>query len=83
MLTLARSGVPQLAFWQLATDIDVERGMARTARTQRPVAGLSSIDVERLKFQAHASIGAIPRDAWQRMLPGEPESWDFYRATGQ
>ena len=80
MLTLARTGVPQLAFWQLATDIDVERGMARTARTQRPVAGLSSIDVERLKFQAHASIGAIPRDAWQRMLPGEPESFDFYRA---
>jgi predicted N-acyltransferase len=69
-----------LAYWRLATDIDVEPGMARAVRTQGFVAGLSSIDVERLTFRAHPSIAAIPRDEWQRILPGEPESWDFYRA---
>jgi hypothetical protein len=35
----------------------------------------------KLTFRTYASISAIPRDAWERMLPGEPESWDFYAAA--
>lgn len=34
-----------------------------------------------LTFRTYASISAIPREAWERMLPGEPESWDFYAAV--
>jgi Acetyltransferase (GNAT) domain len=26
-------------------------------------------------------VGAIPRSEWERVLPGEPENWDFYSAT--
>lgn len=33
-----------------------------------------------MQVQVHASITAIPREAWERMLPGEPESWDYYKA---
>src|SRR5262245_20279886 len=33
-----------------------------------------------LTFRTYASAAAIPRSAWERMLPGEPESWDFYSA---
>lgn len=30
--------------------------------------------------RAHASVGQIPRETWDSLLPGEAESWDYYRA---
>ncbi len=45
------------------------------------VAAQSKAAVRRLSFRTYASIASIPREAWQRMLPGEPESWDFYAAV--
>src|SRR5205823_13294912 len=35
----------------------------------------------RLTFRTFSSVSAIARGAWERMLPGEPESWDFYAAV--
>ena len=40
----------------------------------------SGLDVRVL---VHAGVAAIPRDAWERLSPGEPESWDFYHAGDQ
>ena len=34
-----------------------------------------------LAYRTYASVASIPRSAWERMLPGEPESWDFYTAV--
>jgi hypothetical protein len=34
-----------------------------------------------LTIKSFASMASIPRAAWERMLPGEPESWDFYAAV--
>ena len=34
-----------------------------------------------LAYRTYASVVSIPRSAWERMLPGEPESWDFYTAV--
>jgi hypothetical protein len=34
-----------------------------------------------LTFRTFASVACIPRPMWERMLPGEPESWDFYAAV--
>jgi len=34
-----------------------------------------------LTFRTYPSVSAIPRADWERMLPGEPESWNFYAAT--
>jgi hypothetical protein len=34
-----------------------------------------------LTFRTYASVAAIPRETWERLLPGEPESWDFYSAV--
>jgi Acetyltransferase (GNAT) domain len=31
--------------------------------------------------QSFSSIAHVPRAEWDRMLPGEPESWDFYAAV--
>lgn len=33
--------------------------------------------------RAHASVAEIPQAVWDRLLPGEPESWSFYRAVEQ
>ncbi|MDX2204717.1 MAG: GNAT family N-acetyltransferase [Hyphomicrobiaceae bacterium] len=32
-----------------------------------------------MRVDFHASIGEIPRPAWDRMLPGEPEDWNYYK----
>ena len=37
--------------------------------------------VAKLTFRTYASVSSIPRSAWERMLPGDPESWDFYTAV--
>jgi predicted N-acyltransferase len=42
-----------------------------------PLSGLAS----RLTIKSYASVSSIPRAAWERLLPGEPESWDFYSAV--
>ena len=34
-----------------------------------------------LTIKSYDSIASIPRTAWERVLPGEPESWDFYAAV--
>jgi predicted N-acyltransferase len=44
-------------------------------------AGVPAAARTQLAFRTYASISSIPREAWQRMLPGEPESWDFYTAV--
>lgn len=33
------------------------------------------------EVRVHASVGEIERAAWQRLLPGEPENWDYYRVV--
>jgi hypothetical protein len=35
----------------------------------------------KLTIKSYESVASIPRAAWERMLPGEPESWDFYSAV--
>ena len=49
-------------------------GMARVAAPPAKAPG-------RFKVRSYESISSIPRAAWERLLPGEPESWDFYRAV--
>ena len=34
-----------------------------------------------MRGEVYSSITGVPREAWVRMLPGEPESWDYYRAV--
>ena len=33
------------------------------------------------EVRVHASVTEIPRAEWQRLLPGEPENWDYYRVV--
>jgi predicted N-acyltransferase len=42
---------------------------------------LRASDLNQLTFQVYRSIADIPRNKWQRLLPGEPESWNFYQAV--
>jgi hypothetical protein len=35
----------------------------------------------RFVVKSYDSIASIPRTAWERTLPGEPESWEFYAAV--
>jgi len=35
----------------------------------------------KLTTRSYESISSIPRAVWERLLPGEPESWDFYAAV--
>ncbi len=44
-------------------------------------ARMSASTTARITYRTYASIASIPREAWERMLPGEPESWDFYSAV--
>jgi hypothetical protein len=60
--------------------MDAEPGTASPLRTPRAIPAFPQTGSGRFKFSAHASITAIPRAEWERLLPGEPESWDFYRA---
>ncbi len=34
-----------------------------------------------MRAVVHSSIAEIPKDAWDRMLPGEPEGWVYYKAA--
>lgn len=34
-----------------------------------------------MRGEIYPSIAGVPRADWERMLPGEPESWDYYRAV--
>lgn len=42
--------------------------------------GMSRTSARHITFRALQSVEEIPRAAWERLLPGDPESWDFYRA---
>jgi hypothetical protein len=35
----------------------------------------------KLTFRTYTSVSSIARSAWERILPGEPESWDFYSSV--
>jgi hypothetical protein len=54
---------------------------AESASASADVATTASTTVGPLTFRSYASVSSIPRAAWERMLPGEPESWDFYAAV--
>jgi predicted N-acyltransferase len=60
--------------------MDAEPGTAPPLRTPRAIPALPESSSGRLKISTHASIAAIAREQWERLMPGEPESWDFYRA---
>ena len=57
---------------QQSTKSQVESAQG-TRSLERAVAGL--------RATLHASIQAIPREVWESMLEGDPESYDFYRAV--
>lgn len=35
----------------------------------------------RFSYRTHGSIEEVPREDWQRLLPNDPENWDYYRAV--
>ena len=41
------------------------------------------VNPARLEVRVHASVAEVDRSDWQRLLPGEPESWDYYRVVEQ
>ena len=47
----------------------------------RAIAGVSGAVGYNPEIRLLPSIAQIPRGAWQEMLPGEPECWDFYRTA--
>jgi hypothetical protein len=59
----------------------VGSGIAPRPATPPSILALLESGAQRLRFSTHASVAAIARQQWERMLPGEPESWDFYRAS--
>src|SRR5262245_56457855 len=59
---------------QQSTKSQVESAQG-TRSLERAVAGL--------RATLHASIQAIPREVWESMLAGDPESYDYYRAVEQ
>ena len=59
-----------------APDLGGTLSKAAHARTLPP-----SQLVGKLTIKSYESVASIPRAAWERMLPGEPESWDFYSAV--
>ncbi|HJU29968.1 MAG TPA: hypothetical protein VJ740_00870, partial [Hyphomicrobiaceae bacterium] len=48
----------------------------------QPAGAMPSTLAGSLIVKTFESVGDIPRDDWERLLPGEPENWDFYRAAG-
>jgi hypothetical protein len=59
-------------------------GFARATKSQVGSAqGTRSLEraAAGLRATLHASIQAIPREVWESMLAGDPESYDFYRAV--
>ena len=51
--------------------------------TPRQPAGVtSSALAQSLTIKSFESVADIPRADWERLLPGEPENWDFYSAAG-
>ncbi len=47
----------------------------------RAIAGVSGAVGYNPEIRLLPSIAQIPKEAWQEMLPGEPECWDFYRTA--
>ena len=60
----------------------LERAMAELAPDSMVAPAAAQAESARtLAYRTYASVASIPRSAWERMLPGEPESWDFYTAV--
>ena len=60
----------------------LERAMADLAPDSMVAPAAAQAESARtLAYRTYASVASIPRSAWERMLPGEPESWDFYTAV--
>jgi Acetyltransferase (GNAT) domain len=53
------------------------RSEARPSADAMPSSQLAG----KLTIKSYASIASIPPTAWERTLPGEPESWEFYAAV--
>ena len=47
----------------------------------RAIAGVGGAVGYHPEFRLLPSIAQIPKAAWEEMLPGEPECWDFYRTV--
>jgi hypothetical protein len=62
----------------------VAQDQARTDHSTalQPAGAMPSTLAGSLIVKTFESVGDIPRDDWERLLPGEPENWDFYRAAG-
>jgi hypothetical protein len=48
---------------------------------QIDLGGLMNFNVDNLTIRTYPGVSSIPRVAWERMLPGDPESRDFYSAV--
>jgi hypothetical protein len=60
----------------------LERAMADLAPDSMVAPAAAQAESARsITYRTYASVASIPRSAWERMLPGEPESWDFYTAV--
>jgi len=47
----------------------------------RAIAGVGGAVGYNPEIRLLPSIAQIPKAAWEEMLPGEPECWDFYRTV--
>jgi hypothetical protein len=64
----------------LGTGIDAGYGSAPRPSTPSAMRDAVGAAAPRLTFATHASVAEIARAEWERLLPGEPESWNFYCA---
>src|SRR4029079_17670590 len=59
-----------------------DKGEFMTAfESAHAIAGASGAVGYRPEVRLLPSITQIPKVAWEEMLPGEPECWDFYRSV--
>jgi hypothetical protein len=62
--------------------MSVEGGAAAGRSRQSEAAALAPSQLAgKVTVKSYDTIAAIPSRAWERMLPGEPESWAFYAAV--
>jgi hypothetical protein len=56
--------------------------LVRGGSVAAPLAATTPTEVAgKLTFRTYTSVSSIARSAWERILPGEPESWDFYSSV--
>src|SRR5262245_23091938 len=64
----------------LADVMDASSMLDQTGRRARPNNPPAYTCGMEITCRTYASVAAVSREIWDRMLPGEPESWDFYSA---